>query len=99
MKKKEKLTHLPNIGVTLERQLNMVGIHTLQQLQQIGSQEAFARIHSQIDPNARLHKLYAIEGAAQNIPYTALTIEEKLNLKEFWEDINDHSAWEDKGES
>ena len=60
------LSKLPNIGKVLEKQLNEVGIYTIEDLKQIGSQEAWLKI-KQRDPSACLHRLMALEGAIQGI--------------------------------
>lgn len=76
------LTALPNIGPTLERQLNEVGISTPEQLREIGSREAWLRIQT-IDPSACLHRLSALEGAVQGIRKTALSEDIKSDLQAF----------------
>lgn len=60
------LSKLPNIGKVLEKQLNEVGIYTIEDLKQIGSQEAWLKI-KQRDPSACFHRLMALEGAIQGI--------------------------------
>ena len=76
------LTALPNIGPTLERQLNEVGIGTPEQLREIGSREAWLRIQA-IDPSACLHRLSALEGAVRGIRKTALSENIKSDLRTF----------------
>ena len=49
----KKLSEYPNIGPVVEKQLHQVGIDTLDQLQDIGSQEAWLRIQ-QIDSSASI---------------------------------------------
>ena len=60
------LSKLPNIGKVLEKQLNEVGIYTIEDLKQIGSQEAWLKIKHR-DPSACFHRLMALEGAIQGI--------------------------------
>ncbi|RUT31996.1 competence protein TfoX [Paenibacillus zeisoli] len=61
-----KLSDLPNIGQVLEAKLIASGIKTPLQLIELGSREAYARIHEQ-DSSACLHMLYALEGAVQGV--------------------------------
>ena len=46
-----ELSRLPNIGKTLEEQLQAVGIDTVDQLREAGSRDAWLRILA-IDPSA-----------------------------------------------
>ncbi len=56
-----ELTKLPNIGKILEKQLNDVGINTIEELKIVGSKEAWLKIRK-IDESACLNRLYALEG-------------------------------------
>jgi DNA transformation protein len=78
-----ELRELINIGEVLEEQLNQVGITTYEQLKEIGSKQAWLRIKA-IDASACINRLYALEGAIQNIRYSQLPVEEKAELKEFY---------------
>lgn len=78
-----KLSELPNIGKEVEKQLNQVGIKTLEQLKEIGSKEAWLKI-KKIDDSACINRLYAIEGAILNIKKTELSKDKKEELKEFY---------------
>lgn len=80
----EKLSKLPNIGNALEAQLNEVGIKTEDELQQIGSKDAWLRIKI-IDSSACINRLYAIEGAISGISWHNLDDATKQDLKEFYE--------------
>lgn len=77
------LLQLPNIGETVERQLNQVGINTLEQLKECGSKQAWLKIRS-IDPSACIHRLYALEGAIQGIRKQQLPEKVKKELKDFY---------------
>ncbi len=77
------LSQLPNIGETVEKQLNQVGINTLEQLKECGSKQAWLKIRS-IDPSACIHRLYALEGAIQGIRKQQLPEQVKKELKEFY---------------
>lgn len=45
------LTELENIGPKLEQQLNAIGVHTPEELRQIGSRQAWVKIKA-MDPSA-----------------------------------------------
>ena len=79
----EKLTDLPNIGVELERQLNLVGITTFNELEILGAERAWLKIQ-EIDSSACYHRLLALEGAIQGVKKTFLANESKERLKEFY---------------
>lgn len=79
----KKLSEYPNIGLAVEEQLHQVGIDTIDQLQEIGSQEAWLKIQS-IDPTACIHRLYALEGAIQGIKKKDLSQQDKQYLKDFY---------------
>ena len=67
-----ELADLPNVGKVLEQNLRAVGIDTPEELQSVGTREAFLRIRSAVDPGACLHMLYGIEGAIRGIPDSQL---------------------------
>ncbi|ANW99215.1 competence protein TfoX [Thermoclostridium stercorarium subsp. thermolacticum DSM 2910] len=77
------LSELPNIGLTLEKQLIDVGINTAEELKNIGSRDAWLRI-LQRDPSACLTRLLALEGAVRGIRWHNLDDETKESLKEFY---------------
>ena len=78
-----ELSKLPNIGKVLEGQLNDVGITTVDELIDIGSEEAWLRI-KEIDDSACVNRLMALEGAIQNIRWHDLSDADKKNLKDFY---------------
>jgi len=78
-----ELANLPNIGTTVEEQLNQVGITTYEQLAALGSKQAWLKIKA-IDESACIHRLYALEGAIQDIPKKLLSQDIKEELKEFY---------------
>lgn len=59
------LSKLPNIGKELEALLNTVGINSMEELKEIGSIEATLRLND--IGEACMNKLYAIEGAIQDV--------------------------------
>lgn len=80
---RNRLSDLPNIGKEVESQLNAAGIRTYEQLQELGAKEAWLKIQ-EIDESACIHRLYALEGAIQNIKKSELDNEKKAELKEFY---------------
>ena len=78
-----ELSKLPNIGKVVEKQLNDVGIDTVDELIDLGSKEAWLRI-KEIDDSACLNRLMALEGAIQNIRWHNLSEEDKDNLRNFY---------------
>jgi DNA transformation protein len=78
-----ELSKLPNIGKVLEKQLNDVGINTIDNLINLGSKETWLKI-KEIDDSACLNRLMALEGAIQNIRWHNLSEEDKDNLRNFY---------------
>ncbi len=79
-----ELSKLPNIGKTLEEQLQQVGIETPEQLAQLGSKQAWLTIKA-MDPSACYSRLCALEGALQGIRWHSLDDKTKQELKEFYQ--------------
>lgn len=79
-----ELSKLPNIGKTVEDQLVLVGIQTVDELKDIGAKEAWLKIQ-EIDESACIHRLMALEGAIEGIKKTMLSNEVKADLKEFYQ--------------
>ena len=84
-----ELSKLPNIGKVVEKQLNEVGINTVDALITIGSKEAWLKI-IKIDESACINRLMALEGAIQNIRWHNLSDDDKENLKEFYNSKKRH---------
>ncbi|MGN0696784.1 MAG: TfoX/Sxy family protein [Oscillospiraceae bacterium] len=78
-----ELSKLPNIGGTVEEQLNRAGIFTAEELRSAGAEAAWLKIQ-QIDSSACIHRLLALEGAIQGVKKTMLPDERKAELKEFY---------------
>ncbi len=78
-----ELANLPNLGKVTEAQLNQVGIHTAEELREIGSKEAWLRI-KEIDESACIHRLLAFEGAILGVKKAELPPEIKEELREFY---------------
>ena len=79
-----ELSALPNIGKTVEKQLNEVGVNTVDDLKKIGAKDAWLRIQ-QIDESACIHRLMALEGAVCGVKNTMLSDEVKADLKSFYQ--------------
>lgn len=78
-----ELSNLPNIGKTVEEQLEQVGISTYAELKSRGAKQAWLDIQK-IDESACIHRLLALEGAIQGVKKTALLEETKAELKNFY---------------
>jgi DNA transformation protein len=78
-----QLSKLPNIGKEIERQLNIIGIFTYDELKDIGTEQAWLKIQ-EIDVSACIHRLLALEGAIQGVKKTVLPQERKAELKDFY---------------
>ena len=79
-----ELAKLPNIGPVVEQQLQAVGVHTPQELQALGAEEAWLRVQA-IDSSACIHRLLAMEGAVQGVAKGALPAQRKAELKAFYQ--------------
>ena len=82
-----ELSRLPNIGKTIEEQLNSVGVHTGEQLREIGSKQAWLNI-KKIDETACINRLLALEGAIQGIRWHYLPEKTKNELNTFYNSYN-----------
>ncbi len=80
----KQLTDLPNIGKTLAKKLNLVGIEKEKVLKEIGSENAIIKIATNENSGACINMLYALEGAIQGIRWHGLDNERKQELKEFY---------------
>ena len=76
----ERLTDLPNIGPKLAENLEKAGIETPDRLRELGAEEAFLRIRTQVDETACLHQLEALAGAAEGVRKGLLPTERKAAL-------------------
>ena len=80
-----ELMDLPNIGPVLAENLRRVDITSAEELRAVGAREAFLRIRAQVDPTAFFHQLTALAGAELGVRKTALTPEQKADLRAFFE--------------
>ncbi|MCI8607342.1 MAG: TfoX/Sxy family protein [Hungatella sp.] len=79
-----ELAKLPNIGKTVEEQLNRVGITTVEELKAAGAKQAWLKIQ-EIDESACIHRLLALEGAIRNVKKVELPDDVKADLKAFYQ--------------
>ena len=86
----DALTNLPNIGKTLARKLILVGISNLEQLKEMGSENAIIKLASLENSGVCINMLYALEGSIQGIRWHALSKERKQELKEFFNSTKQH---------
>lgn len=80
-----KLAGVPNIGKTLEMELNSIGIQSVEELREVGSIEAIIRLNIH-GCNTCYNKFYALEGAIQNIRWHQLSKEYRQQLKEKYDE-------------
>jgi len=81
-----KLSDALNIGKVLELKLNKVGINSLEELQQTGAENAFAKIIT-IDKNAGRTTLFSIDGAISGIPWYKIDQTRKERLKAYYNEL------------
>lgn len=79
----KNLSDFPNIGKVVEKQLNEVGITNIDQLKEIGAEQAWIKIQN-IDDSACINRLFGLEGAIRGIKKTLLPEDRKIELKEFY---------------
>ena len=79
-----ELSKLPNIGKVVEKQLEIVGITSYEELKALGVEQTWLKIQ-EMDDSACIHRLMALEGAIQGVKKTQLSEERKKELKEFYE--------------
>jgi len=72
----------PNIGKDTEAKLIEVGITSSAELKEAGTEQAFLRLQT-LDPGACIQLLFGLEGAIEGVPYTQLSPQKKLELREF----------------
>lgn len=79
-----ELENLPNIGTTLAKKLEKVGITNETELKSEGSENAIIKISTLENSGSCINMLYALEGAIQGIRWHGLDKEKKRELKEFY---------------
>ncbi len=81
------LEELPNVGSKLAENLRRVGLENPEDFRAAGTWEAFLRIRAQVDPGACFHQLTALAGAELGIPKKAIPVEEKAELRAFFDSL------------
>lgn len=80
-----ELTDLPNIGPVLAENLRKIGVNDPASLQELGAENAWLAIRSQVDGGACLHQLQALAGAVEGVAKKDLSPARKAELKTFFE--------------
>ena len=73
------LGDLPNLGPKSAAMLAAAGIHSLEQLQALGSVAAYARVKAG-NVDASLNLLWALEGALTGLPWQTVAREQRTSL-------------------
>ena len=78
---KSSLTSLRNIGPKSARWLESVGIHSPEELFDLGPVESYKRVKSAYPQEVSLNMLYTLQGAVMDLPWNELPpdIKHKLN--------------------
>ena len=67
--------------------MEKAGIETPDRLRELGAEEAFLRIRTQVDETACLHQLEALAGAAEGVRKGLLPSERKAELKSWFRSL------------
>jgi DNA transformation protein len=81
--KKTDLLNQVNIGKDTATKLKLVGIDSVEELKQVGTEQAFIRLQT-LDPGACLCLLYGLDGAVNDIKSNLIPTARKQELKEFY---------------
>lgn len=81
MRQMKKTMNLKNVGVKTEPWLREIGVNGYDDLNRIGSVEAYRRLKSMYPDKINLLGLYALEAALWNIHWLELAPEIKEQLK------------------
>ena len=79
----KQLTRLRNIGSTVAKRLEEIGVFSEKDLEEMGSAEAYLRIQANY-PESHLpvcYYLYSLEGALQNKDWREFSDRQKLNMQ------------------
>ena len=80
----ETLDSLPNIGREMVKKLHEIGIDSVKDFKDTGTEQVFLRLKA-VDPGACYCMLCGIEGAMQGIRWHNLPAQRKQELKQFFE--------------
>lgn len=84
-----KLSDLPNFGPKSQQMLAKAGIHTLEQLRELGSIRAYLKT-KHATANVSLNMLWAIEGLLSERDWRVVAKEDRLRLLLELEDAEKH---------
>jgi len=87
-----ELSKAINIGTVVEAQLYEVGIDTLEELKQVGAEQAWLKIQGN-DKSACMQRLLGLEGAIQGVKKTMLPEERKAELRRFYDWHKGDGVW------
>ena len=82
MKRKSELSHLKNIGPTIEKRLNEIGVYTRADLQRLGPAKAYQWICRSY-PNQTIpvcYYLYSLQGALKGVHWDKVPKQVKEQL-------------------
>jgi DNA transformation protein len=77
-----------NIGKVLELKLEAAGIHSLEELKALGTEEVFLRLLAN-NKNTSRSVLFSIEGAIQGVRWHNLNEDRKEELRDFFDSVSD----------
>jgi len=77
----QSISKLKNLGPKSEQWLNAIGVHSRQDLEQMGAVDCYTILKAQGYP-VSLNLVYAIEAALQGIHWTKLSTQQKQALKQ-----------------
>ena len=84
------IADLPNFGSKSQQMLAQAGIHTVEQLRELGAVRAYVQV-KQSGVNASLNLLWAMEGALSNRHWQDVAKHDRLNfLLELEDAENEH---------
>jgi len=93
----EAIQSLPNLGPKSAEMLASAGIERIEQLRQLGSVAAFAKVKA-VAPSASLNLLWAIDGALAGLPWQQVAHEHRASLLLSLEDYQQRGNQIDEGE-
>lgn len=75
-----------NIGKVLELKLEAVGIFSLDDLKEVGTEEAFLRLLSN-NKNTSRSVIFSLEGAIKGVRWHNLDEDRKIELRDFYNSV------------
>lgn len=74
-----QIADLPNLGAKSQQMLALAGIHTIEQLRELGAVRAYVQV-KRAGANASLNLLWALEGAMSGRHWQAVQKQDRLSL-------------------